>query len=660
LTTTTSRKTNRARCVDDVVKVIRTASSGLAGFDLETTSRDPRNGKIRLAQVCVGGRTMVIDLFEVADARPVFEALADLDVVLAHNGAFEYGWVYAKYGISLENLRDTMLLAQLAARGDMSVEAGLGPVVERELGINLDKEMQTSDWSSPKLSERQLEYAALDAYVLPELNATLTPKVYKSRQDEVADIENAAVAAVARMRLEGMPFDKDGWVAHAHKVEAERDALAVAMLDAEWMPQRDPVPQQWQLQGEDCLTMLKTAGLDVEGSDAKALKDVAEESLVAALFEYRKIRGDKEAKEAARKPVLSIAPTKPPAPPAPWNFRSTHQVGEISKKILGFFPKDTAEATMLRYVDKHPFFRELLKHRKLSTLVSKYGENWTGGAYDEISGRLYPGWRQIGTETGRFSCSAPNVQQVPRDGPYRSFFRARRGRTLIAADFSQIEVRIYAKLVGEKGLLDVFDAGGDVYVATAAKLMDKPESEVTKAERQKAKALVLGILYGLTHYGLPEYAFKSYNVIISPDEAEDLIAAFFEIYPAIAEDHEKVTKHVKRRGHANRKTVLGRRRDHITAEREATNYPIQGSAADGLKWALGSVYRRLAPWHETAFIVGAFHDEILVECDEGDAERLAEIITETMVSSMVAMLDDGGRQVPVKVDVAIGPVWTKE
>jgi DNA polymerase-1 len=660
LTTTTSPKKETSPTLRDALRILTSTTSQVAGLDLETTSKHPRNGEIRLAQIGVDGHTFVIDLFKIRSARAVFEALASLEVVLAHNAAFEYSWIYAKYGICLDNLRDTFLLARLASRGDMSVECGLGPVVERELGITLDKEIQVSDWSSPELTPRQLEYAAEDAAVLRPLNERLTQQVFESKQEEIAEIENAAVGAVGRMLLEGTPFDHDGWVAHARQVEEERDALALEMLDSEWMPQRDPVPQRWQLQGEDCLEMLRAAGLEVEGADAKALKDHAEEDLVAALLEYRKIKGDPEARDAARERVYELAPTKPPAPAPLWNLRSADQVLEISTKVLGFTPKNTAEATLLRYVDQHPFFRAMLKYRKLSTLTSKYGENWTCGAYDESTGRIYPGWRQCGTETGRFSCAAPNVQQIPRDGPYRSFFRAPEGRTFVAADFSQIEVRVYAKLVDEGALLDVFDAGGDVYRSTAAKLMDKEENEVTKEERQKAKAVLLGIFYGLSAYGLPEYAFKSYSVIIAPDEAEELIETFFKIYPAVEADHRKVEERLKKRGYVNRKTVLGRRRDKITRRNEGINYPVQASSADGLKSSLGSVYQRLGELRHSAFIIGAFHDELLVECDEGDAERVARIITGAMVSSMERMLMDKGRNVPIKVDVTIGPVWAKE
>jgi DNA polymerase I len=149
-------------------------------------------------------------------------------------------------------------------------------------------------------------------------------------------------------------------------------------------------------------------------------------------------------------------------------------------------------------------------------------------------------------------------------------------------------------------------------------------------------------------------------VIIAPDEAEELIETFFKIYPAVEADHRKVEERLKKRGYVNRKTVLGRRRDKITRRNEGINYPVQASSADGLKSSLGSVYQRLGELRHSAFIIGAFHDELLVECDEGDAERVARIITGAMVSSMERMLMDKGRNVPIKVDVTIGPVWAKE
>ena len=653
--TSSTQKTTKQPTVEKAVALIE--ASAVIGFDLETTGLDPRGSVIRLAQVSDGVTTYVIDLFR-RDVRPVFEALAAAPTPVAHGAAFEYGFVYHHFGIALDNLRDTLLLARIVAAGDMSVNCGLGPVAERELGVTLDKTQQTSDWSAPELSRKQLKYAAMDARILPDLYRVLSEAVSETRQDRVAEIEHGALPATARMRLEGLPVDNAAWDDYAREVAAQHDALYREMLDAEWMPPRDPVPQTWALQGPGCLTMLRAAGLKVEGTTARDLAPHADNDLVEALLAYRKAKGAD--REAARARVLELAPEKAPAPALPWNFGSPQQVNEIAEKILGAYLKSTSETMLLRFVDRHPFFEHVLRYRKLTKRASTYGPEWFKDAYDETTGRVYPNWHQIGTSTGRFSCSSPNAQNIPNDGPYRSFFWAPRGRTFVDMDYSQIEVRVYAKIVGETTLLKLFDRdNADVYTSTAAQLMNVEESEVTKDERQKAKAIMLGLLYGLSAAGLPAYAFNNYGVVISPDEAEDLIEKFFELYPAIEADHEGVLEELDEYGSVDRRTLAGRRRDGITVRNEAINAPIQGTAAEGLKAAIALAYERLKKFDGTAFIVGVFHDELLVECDEGDAAEIEELVRGAMLEAMDALLNADEPRIRLKVSGGITKVWTK-
>lgn len=631
-------------------------TSDVVALDLETTGLDPRRDDIRLVQVSDSEKVFVLDAFH-RDVRPVFKALANAPAVVAHGSTFEWAFVYQKFGITLDNLVDTLLLARLAACGDMSVDAGLGEVAARELGVDLDKDMQTSDWRG-ELSRRQLDYAAMDVKVLHPLLEALIEAVADSGQGRVSEIEHAALPAVARMRLEGMPVDKRAWDAHAVEVAAEAEALRREMLDAGWLPERDPVPQTWALQGADCVAMLRAAGIEVDGATAKDLAPHADKPIVAALLAYRKAKGD--AREDARTRVAALAPEKPSKPAAAWNFGSPQQVAEISEKILGFYPRSTDEATLLRFVDRHPFFRAVLRYRQLAKRASTYGPEWFKGAYDEETGRVYPSWQQIGTSTGRFACASPNAQNIPNDGPYRSFFRAPAGRTFVDMDYSQIEVRTYAKIVGENALLELFESdAADVYTTTAANMLGVAESEVTKTERQKAKAIMLGLLYGLSAAGLPAYAFKNYGVVITPDESEDLIERFFDLYPNIAEDHAAILDDLHENGSVDRKTLAGRRRDGIANRNEAINAPIQGTAADGLKMAIARVYERLKRFGGSAFIAGVFHDEILVECDEDDAAAVRDVVEAAMLAAMDELLNSEDPRVRIKVSGGISPVWTK-
>jgi len=271
---------------------------------------------------------------------------------------------------------------------------------------------------------------------------------------------------------------------------------------------------------------------------------------------------------------------------------------------------------------------------------------------------LYYG-HQIGTSTGRFSCSSPNAQQVPNDGPYRSFFRAPVGRTFVDVDYSQIEVRIYAKTVEEADLLRLFEQDKDVYTSTAASLLNIEENEVTKEQRQKAKAIMLGLLYGLSAAGLPMYAFKNYGVVIPPDEARELIEGFFEIYPAIKADHDEVLAELTTKGSVDQRTLSGRPRDDITNRNEAINAPIQGTAADGMKLAMARVYERLRKFNGTAFIIAALHDEILVECDEADAPEIEKIVKSAMIEAMNELVNAEEPHVKLKVSGGVSKVWTK-
>lgn len=314
------------------------------------------------------------------------------------------------------------------------------------------------------------------------------------------------------------------------------------------MPERNPTPQSWALQGADCLAMLHAAGLaDVTGTTAKDLKHYEDHELVKRLLVYRKTKG--EEREDAKAAVLEFAPGKPSRPAPPWNFGSPQQVIDIAYEILGFELDSTNEGNLLRYVDRHPFFEHMLEHRKLKKLVSTYGKGWFQKVYDEDTARVYPAWWQIGTTTGRVASGekgkVPNAQNLP--GSYRKFFVAPEGRTFVDADYSQIEVRVLAKMLGEEYLLALYGApdyeapSKDVYRDTAASMLGIDKDAVSKEQRDLAKPIMLGMSYGLSERGLPYYAFTKFGIdAMSPEDAEAYVLAFYELYPKIEAYHDGV------------------------------------------------------------------------------------------------------------------------
>ena len=660
---TSTRKTSST--VERAVRMVENAE--VVALDLETTGLDPRGADIRLVQVSDGEQIYVIDLFK-RDAGSLFEALGrDELIVLAHGGDFEWRFVYHHFGVALENIVDTLLLSQLAFCGDMSEGVGLGAMAESELEVVLDKDMQKADWTLDPLPRRQLDYAAMDVKVLPPLYELLTEVIEDTGQRRVAEIENAAMPAFALMQYVGMPVDKEAWDRHAEETEAELRDLERRMLDADWMPPRPPVPQTWALQGADCLAMLRAASEAYENLTGTTAKDLTlvKGEIIDALLAYRKAKGDE--RERLKKRVLELAPEKPPKPAQPWNFGSSAQVAEITYAILGVELPDTKEGTLLRYRGDHPFVEHMLKHRELKKLVSTYGKTWFQKAYSSEAGRVYPAWRQIGTSTGRVASGernvAPNAQNLPKS--HRKFFVAPEGRVFVDADYSQIEVRVLAKMLSEERLLRVYgrledDAqSGDVYRTTAAYLLGVEAEAVTKAQRNLAKAIVLGMNYGLSAYGLPQYAFTNLGIKdMTTEEAEEYVESFYDLYPKIRDYHDDTLDTLEEMGSVDQRTLTGRLRDEITNRNEAINAPIQGTSADVLKRAMALAYGRLKAFDD-AFVVASIHDELLVECNEGDAEAVAGVVEASMLEAADEILNADEPRVKIEVDVAVNKRWVK-
>src|SRR5215207_9620608 len=203
LTLSTSIQKTTNDVVERAVRMVENAS--VVALDLETTGLDPRRAEIRLVQVSDGEKPFVVDLFR-RDGRSLFEALArDSLIVLAHGGDFEWRFVYHHFGIALDNIVDTLLLARVAFCGDMRESTGLGDLAESELDTVLDKDMQLADWTLDPLPRRQLDYAAMDVKVLHPLYEQLSDVIDATGQERVAEIENGALPAFALMEYVGMP-----------------------------------------------------------------------------------------------------------------------------------------------------------------------------------------------------------------------------------------------------------------------------------------------------------------------------------------------------------------------------------------------------------------------------------------------------------------------
>src|SRR5262249_9721606 len=247
--------------------------------------------------------------------------------------------------------------------------------------------------------------------------------------------------------------------------------------------------------------------------------------------------------------------------------------------------------------------------------ASTYGADWLRHA---PAGRIHAGWRQLGANSGRMACTKPNLQNLPRDQRYRRCFVARPGHVLVKADYSQIELRIAAKLAGEERMIAAYRAGQDLHTLTASQILGK--AEVTRADRQLAKAVNFGLLYGMGARGFRVYARSHYGVELSEAQARQYRQAFFDAYPGLARWHRRVGRSG---GHpVEPRTLAGRRRLGVVRFNDKLNCPVQGTGADGLKRALALLWerRRECPGAVPVLVV---HDEIVVECDAAQAPAAA-------------------------------------
>jgi DNA polymerase-1 len=332
---------------------------------------------------------------------------------------------------------------------------------------------------------------------------------------------------------------------------------------------------------------------------------------------------------------------------------------ELIKKVLqrhGLPADKTNEEALAPYKD-HPFVATLLKWRE----VTKRGKLLAGLLEPaRRGGRIYADWDPLGAGTGRMTCESPNLQQTPHE--LRAHIKPREGHVFIKADFSQIELRIAAVVAKDRRMLQAFRDGTDLHALTASLILSKETKQVSKEERQMAKALNFGLLYGMGAEGLKNYAQSEYGVSLSLRRAVEYRQKFFATYPGLAKWHRETERKLieaKNRGERGIvvSTLAGRQRwvytDELTA---ALNTPIQGTGADGLKSAVAVFYKWLLErglWGQVRIVL-LVHDEIVVEAPEPLALEAADLLTEAMREGMGAIVN---KAVPIEVEAGIYADW---
>jgi len=564
------------------------------GFDVETTELDPYKGDLRLVQLSDGKNTKVIDLkpfkdrgdlLTSAELAPLRDLLAsNKQTKIAHNAKFDCKWVRHHLGAEVGSVYDTYLASILISAGEGERRHGLADVVQFFLGQTLDKTEQVSNWAAAELTTSQIEYAARDAAIMPEVREKLDDRIALDGLATVLKLENECVMPIAEMELNGFYLDKERW----------REQLAVVT--------------KAQAKFADELQDMLSAG-------------VAQ----ASLFGRAEINLDSQA--------------------------------QVTDALVGLgipMPSTTRAWELQPLAEKYPPVAKLLEYRAVAKAMSSFGENILE-FIEPATGRIHADFRQIGAPTGRFSCSSPNLQQIPHEQEYRRCFTAPEGRSLVIADYSQIELRILADFSEDKSFIQAFESGQDFHAATAAQIFGITEADVSTDQRSFAKRLNFGVVYGL---GASRFAMMTG---LTQTQAEDTLRRYFSTYPRMDEWLRVQSKNVltersarTRSGRMARMSFDENDRGSIgSAQRYAKNMPIQGTSADILKRALRLLHDDIR--ETSAKLVNIVHDEIIVECDAAESEQTVKILE----SAMLRAGEQFVARVPIKVDVHTAAEWTK-
>jgi DNA polymerase-1 len=344
----------------------------------------------------------------------------------------------------------------------------------------------------------------------------------------------------------------------------------------------------------------------------------------------------------------------------PFNVSSPKQLGEILFDKIGIAGgKKTASGqyatgeAVLEKID-HPIAATVLEHRGLCKLKSTYTDRLIAQA-DTATGRVHTSYHQAVTATGRLSSTDPNLQNIPIRGQtgrqLRRAFVAPEGRVLLAADYSQIELRLMAHFSQDEALLRAFQQGQDIHQATAAEVLGIALDEVTADQRRQAKTINFGLLYGMSSFGL------SKQLKLSRQESQSYINQYFTRYPGVYEYMQRTRTLASQQGFVE--TLMGRRlytpdvnaRNGMVrqaAERAAINAPLQGSAADIIKQAMIAVDQILPKGQ--AMLLLQVHDELVFEVDADIADTLTPRLSQVMQD--VVQID-----VPLLVEIGKGRNW---
>jgi len=579
----------------------------LLGFDTETYNTiDPkgdafeptRGVRMRLVQFATPmGRSFVFDLFHVKKSF-LYLMFPNPYLCVGQNLKFDIKFLMYELGLDqFGELFDTMTAGQLNNKGRVAgadnLPVSLAELAMLELGVDLSKEQQASNWASPVLSQEQIEYSARDPLIVLPIYEKQVAKLKRESQIRVAQLEFNTIPALADIELNGMAFDGAAWEKQYHATEVKIQEVSQPLWDY----------------------------FGTKRSLFEGIPTIALGSQVRMI----------EAFHARGLPV-------------PFNKKTERE--SLDGKLLA------------PYEQQYPVIKQYKEYKGLAKSLSSYGLDWLDMVNPE-DGRIHASYRGIGAETGRMSCSKPNLQQVPKENEYRNCLIAAPGWVIVGYDYSQMELRILCEYCRDPNFLKAFDEGYDLHRYTASLIFKIAMEAVTGKQRGIAKNLNFGIVYGI---GVLKF---SNDAGIPLFEAKKIMDFYLkQAYPFMSQWLDRQAHAVIKSLQA--RTMTGRIRqywgnldeDGVAAkiQRNGKNLPIQGTSVDITKRALHLVFEAIRPYRKFIKLIHVVHDEIILEAKPEYVQRAKDILSSCMLEAEEEYL----KRVKCVVDGSVTLCWTKE
>lgn len=626
-------------------------------IDIETNSLDPFTGKILLIQFKLNNQIYIIDVEKFGDKNTKY-VLALLHCsgkkIIAHNSKFEMKFLYHYCDRLFDNVYDTMTAEEVITAGIGETYPRLEALVRKYCDVYLNKEIREQFITATEMTEELYKYSAMDVEYLLDIREQQLSEVDELKLNRVIDLEMKLLPVVAMMEYDGITLDTVKWM-ELHEITVKRaEEFRIAMmkdlretllkrLESSFpvrMRRKDKVitylDEKEMFQPKNAYELFELCCIPVKTKKLRlVLEDIKIPIYIADIF------------------LDNV------------NINSHLQLRAVLNNIYNF--PDILEGTdknVLAELSPHSDFPYLVSNFKIyMKRITSFGESFIDNV-NPNTGRIHTNYNQVGTSTGRWASSNPNLQNIIKEEEYRNSFIAREGYMLGTADYSQAELRIAGWQAREQNIIRAYIEGIDIHTMTASLAYNVPIEEVTSEMRSKGKTLNFSILFGSSAFGI---AHK--NKDIDVEEAIELVDNFFVGYNNLATYIREVGKLVENNMFS--KTALGRIRFfHIKQttdvneyrsalrkiKREGVNHTIQGTSADALKIAMVNMYYNNPFGHDKFRLLLQVHDEVVVEIHNSIVDEARDFIVKCMNDAQQAFIGD----IPSVTNCTIKSCWTKE